>query len=81
MAFISSMSAVNLLLIHREHITGKMLMLSEDKIKFVFAISKPLLFYLRFIILQHFDSPSHFNLLHEKKLHFFMHTKMLVLIN
>ncbi|VDK76728.1 unnamed protein product [Litomosoides sigmodontis] len=39
MAFISSISAVNLLLIHRRHIMGTMLMLSESKVKFIFAIN------------------------------------------
>ncbi|KAL3990619.1 putative integral membrane protein [Acanthocheilonema viteae] len=39
MAFMSSISAMNLLLIHRKHIKGMILMLSEVKIKFIFAIN------------------------------------------
>lgn len=44
MAFISSIAAINLLLIHRKHIEGTMSMLSKIKIKFIFAISKLLVF-------------------------------------
>ncbi|KAK6113100.1 Uncharacterized protein BM_BM5182 [Brugia malayi] len=38
MAFISSIIAVNLFIIHRKHIKGTMSLLSKAKIKFIFAI-------------------------------------------
>uniref|UniRef100_A0A0R3RYS0 7TM_GPCR_Srx domain-containing protein n=1 Tax=Elaeophora elaphi TaxID=1147741 RepID=A0A0R3RYS0_9BILA len=39
MAFMSSISALNLLLIHQKHIKGTLAMLSEVKIKFIFVIN------------------------------------------